>query len=172
MNSSRLLQQAFNLTLAVLLLAGCIGAPADPTATSTPVAPTAPSEYVPPIVTPIPATPTFIPFAKEGHWEGNPSVSFEVTDDGMVNNFMILIGGDCEVKVNVAYPIGADHVFLIGEVDSSGQPVDNGILGIFDSPTTITGSFANPWRCGTASAYTEIYLPSDLNTWNAEWKRP
>jgi len=61
---------------------------------------------------------------------------------------------------------------LIGEVDSDGQPVNNSILGTFDSPTTVTGSFSTPWRCGTTSAYTEMYLPSALTTWNAEWKGP
>lgn len=41
MNSRRLLQQAFGLTIIVLLLAGCGGTSATPTATLTPVPPTA-----------------------------------------------------------------------------------------------------------------------------------
>jgi hypothetical protein len=54
MSSRRLLQQTFGLTLVVLLLAGCGGAPAEPTATPTPVPPT-------PTLTPIPPTPTPVP---------------------------------------------------------------------------------------------------------------
>ena len=99
-------------------------------------------------------------------------MSFVVSADDMVRNFRILIGGDCDVRVNVAYPIGADHVFLIGEADSEGQPVNNGILGTFDSPTTVAGSFATPFKCGTPSSYTEMWIPPDLTTWNAEWKGP
>jgi hypothetical protein len=47
MNIRRLLQQAFGLTLAVLLLAGCGGATAEPTATPTPVPPTAEPTAIP-----------------------------------------------------------------------------------------------------------------------------
>ena len=147
-------------------------------ATQTAEAPTATPTLVPPTATPTPVPPTATPalFAHEGHWEtvgnSNSPVSFDVTADGMVHNFRILIGGKCDVRVNRAFPIGADHVFVIGEVDAEGNPVNNGIVGIFDSPTTVTGSFANPWRCGTASAYQETYFPSALTTWEAEWKKP
>ena len=41
MTSRKLLQQTFGLTLVVLLLTGCGGAPAEPTATPTPAPPTA-----------------------------------------------------------------------------------------------------------------------------------
>jgi hypothetical protein len=129
----------------------------------------APGQSLEPALLPT-STPT--PFAKEGHWEGDPSVSFVVTADGKVSNFSILIGGECDVKVNASIPISANHILLIGEVDADGQPTNNGILGTFDSPTTITGSFASPWKCGTASAYTALYLPSALTTWSAEWKSP
>ena len=41
MTSRKLLQQTLGLTLVVLLLTGCGGAPAEPTATPTPAPPTA-----------------------------------------------------------------------------------------------------------------------------------
>jgi hypothetical protein len=44
-SSRRLLQQAFGLTLVVLLLAGCGGAPAEPTATPLPPTPTLVPEH-------------------------------------------------------------------------------------------------------------------------------
>jgi hypothetical protein len=60
MNSKRLLQQAFGLTLGMLLLAGCGGAPVAPTSTSTPT-PVPPTETpVPPTETPMPIPPTAI----------------------------------------------------------------------------------------------------------------
>jgi len=61
MTGRELLQQVFGLTLIVLLLTGCGGAPAEPTAT--PVPPTATSTPVPltPTPTPVPPTPTPIP---------------------------------------------------------------------------------------------------------------
>ncbi len=49
MSSKKLLQQTFGLTLVVLLLVGCGGAPAEPVATPT---------SVPPTPTPVPPTPT------------------------------------------------------------------------------------------------------------------
>jgi hypothetical protein len=128
-------------------------------ATSTPVPPT--------------ATPTPASFAQEGHWEGvNPEVSFDVTSDGIVENFSIMIGGECDVQANAAFPIDDDHVLLIGELDEEGQPVDNSIVGTFDSPTTISGSFSTPWRCGSESSYTMMFLPEPLTHWDAEWQGP
>ena len=115
---------------------------------------------------------TQTPFAKEGHWEGRPAVSFDVTADGEVINFKIMIAGECKVSMNGTFSIDANHVLQIGDLDSAGKPANNGILGTFDSPTAITGLVANPWECGSASAYTSIFLPAQLATWNAEWKTP
>jgi hypothetical protein len=59
--NNKLFQQMLGLILAVLLLAGCSGAPAQPAATPTPV----------PLI------------AKPGKWSG-PDMSFEVTADGKI----------------------------------------------------------------------------------------
>ena len=63
MTGRELVRQAFGLTLIVLLLTGCGGVPAEPTAT--PVPPTATSTPVPPTATPTPVpltpTPTSVP---------------------------------------------------------------------------------------------------------------
>ena len=150
----KLPQRAIGLTLIALLLPAC--SVLQPQATPTP--------------TLVPPTATTTPFVQEGHWEmvgdSYSPVSFDITADGMVRNFRILIDGDCDVQVNVAFPIGPNHVFVFGEVDSEGEPDNNGIVGTFDSPTTVTGSFANPWTCGN----TWMFLPSA--TWNAEWQGP
>jgi len=109
------------------------------------------------------------PFAQAGHWEGPSGVSFDVTEDGMVENFHILIVGECDVTISGSYPIDADHVLLIGEVDEDNIPIDNSFLGTFDTPTTVSGSFSTPWKCGTTTAYTALYLPTDLAVWSAEY---
>ncbi len=61
MRSRRRLQQAFGLTLIVLLLTGCGGTLAEPTATLTPIPPTATSTPVPPTATPTLVPPTNTP---------------------------------------------------------------------------------------------------------------
>jgi len=109
------------------------------------------------------------PFAQAGRWEGSSGVSFDVTEDGQVENFRILIAGECDVQIDGTFPIDADHVLIIGEVDDEGAPINNSILGTFDSPTTVSGNFSTPWRCGTASAYTEMYLPRELTAWSASY---
>lgn len=164
--STRKLKWVIFLSAMSLLIASCgSGQVLSPAFTPTPTPTSTPA-----------ATPTPTPFAQEGHWEtvgdSDSPVSFDVTADGNVRNFKILISGDCDVQANTDFPIGADHIFVIGEVDAEGNPVNNSITGFFDSATTVTGSFANPWRCGTSSAYTEMYLPSTLATWTAEWQSP
>lgn len=59
MRHRKLLQQVFVLTLIGLALAGCGGAPAEPTATSVP--PTAEPTAVPPTAAPTPVPPTNTP---------------------------------------------------------------------------------------------------------------
>jgi hypothetical protein len=61
MSRRRLFQRIFGLTLVVLLLAACGGAPAEPTTTPTPVPPTATPTRVPPTATATAALPTATP---------------------------------------------------------------------------------------------------------------
>jgi hypothetical protein len=61
MSRRRLFQRIFGLTLVVLLLAACGGAPAELVATSTPVPPTATPTRVPPTATATAALPTATP---------------------------------------------------------------------------------------------------------------
>jgi hypothetical protein len=161
MNHRKVLEPAIVLTLLLFLLAAC-SAP-EPQPTSTPTLP-APTE-----------TPT--PFAQAGHWEtvgqaGSP-VSFDVTADGKISNFNILVAGECDVTANKDIPIGDNHVFIIGEVDSEGEPTNNGIVGTFDTPTTVSGSIDGSWDCPLSSGgVTTLYLPSALANWTAEWQEP
>ena len=58
----KLLQQMMGLTLAMLLLTGCGGAPTEPTLEATPIPPTVPptATPTPPAATPVPATATAV----------------------------------------------------------------------------------------------------------------
>lgn len=112
-------------------------------------------------------------FANEGHWEstglaGSP-VSFDIVD-GEVTNFNIVIDGVCDVQVNDTFQIGADHILLIGEVDGAGNLGPNGIMGTFNSPTSISGTFNAAWGCGDSNSYTTLFLPSSLAVWSAVWQ--
>jgi len=125
----------------------------------------------------IPPTATPVPFAKEGHWEtvgdAYSPVSFDVTAEGKIRNFNILVGGDCDVTANKVIPIGDNHEFIIGEVDAEGKPTNNGIVGTFDTPTTVSGSFDSSWECPLSSGGVNIsFYPEQAAFWTAEWQAP
>ena len=174
MKAKKLLQRIFGLTAVVLLLVGCGRAPAEPTATPTPVPPTATPTPVPPTATPTPvpptATPTPIPGPKSGHWEGKPSVSFEITTEGKIRDFVIVIpiGVDkCTVTLEKEIDIETDGTFIIGAVDSEGMLEGNSISGKFDSTDTATGAYSKNWLCGN-----QFVFSTEEGSWSAEWKGP
>jgi len=125
----------------------------------------------------IPPTAKPAPFAKAGHWEtanvGNSPVSFDVTADGKIQNFNILVGGNCDTTVNLDISIGDNHQFIIGEVDAESKPVDNGIIGTFDTPTTVIGTFDSSWECPLSGGAVNVsFYPELLTYWTAEWQAP
>jgi hypothetical protein len=161
LNHKTLLKQGIIFLLFASLLFAC-GSPA-PQPTPTP--------------TSIPPTATPVPFAKEGHWEtvgdAYSPVSFDVTADGKIRNFNILVGGDCDTTVNIGIPIGDNHQFILGEVDAEGKLTNNGIIGTFDTPTTVSGSFDSSWECPLSGGGVNIsFYPQQLAVWTAEWQAP
>lgn len=124
-----------------------------------------------PTATPEPtATPALL--AKPGHWEGDPEVSFDVSADGTVSNFTILVSGDCRVTVNTDVKIGAGNILVMGKVNPDGAPEENGIIGTFESSTLIQGIIASPFVCGSGGVVTMYYLPDAMTGWSAEWVGP
>lgn len=128
-----------------------------------------------------------------GHWEGEPSVSFEVTNDGVIRDFSMRasMGMDtCAITAN-EIPIEADHTFAISEwrelTDGlrsfiasgvgrgtvapatkqfgSGEMVESKrIAGQFDTANTLTGSYL------ITQCEDRIQTVVKVPTWNAEWK--
>jgi hypothetical protein len=207
----RLLQQITVCGLAFLLLAGCgtplatptlvpststptsippTATPAPPTATPTQIPPTATSTPIPPT-----STPTLPPGPKPGHWEGRPSVSFEVTTDGNIRNFSIVVPfgqTTCTLTAEEEFSLGADNTIIFSKLGPSldknllelmvaleiptpvpiktdaGELIEmQHISGKFNSPTTITGTF-EVLVCEGEFAFSS----GQDDKWSAEWKGP
>ena len=135
------------------------------------------TSLVPSTATPFPPTTTStstlltsVSIAKAGHWEGEPSVSFDVETDGIIHNFKIAIPitlGVCNVtRDNIL--IGANGTFTFTFSDPL-QPIQAGrntIHGKFENDTAVSGLISSSISCGP--------LPVTVtdNTWSAEWKVP
>lgn len=71
---------------------------------------------------------------KAGHWQGEPSVSFDVTESGEIHNFEATVpfgatGGSCTIKVDKLDQKDGEYVL--------GDPSDQ------DYPQYVTGKFTN-----------------------------
>ena len=121
------------------------------------------------------------PLAKVGHWEGSPSVSFDVTEAGEVTNFSIDVEA-CVISVKTAVAISDGQRLEMGTVNSEGLPEKDGIVGTFSSPTQISGTYANPIACilpdGRTTITSNVSIDSngnasyELPTWDAKWQAP
>ena len=187
MEPQKFLQQIIIIGLILLFLVGC-SAPATPTpipSTSTPI---------PPSPTPTPSGP------KSGHWEGEPSVSFDVTTSSTIRNFTIIVPfGTVNTGCTIKYPddiaIESDGTFLISEstilTDQLREKIDlAGRMGLPTPATTQTSSgetFEGKHIIGkfdsTAAAVAGTYLiltcetglsigATETSDWNAAWKGP
>ena len=116
-----------------------------------------------------PATP------KAGHWEGKPSVSFEVGTDENIHDFKMEI----DLGVNVgACTVTSDDITV--EADGTftlifGEPLsedENIILGKFESNIAVSGSRSKKIFCVNPSGQAVFGVFGGDNTWNAEWKGP
>lgn len=119
---------------------------------------------------PEPVTPTPEPLVKDGHWESDAGQTFPVSitvKDGKLTYFKIKIDSDCVVEYQGTINLHGDRLEL-GEINSNGVPLKDGILGTFNTPTTVTGSFANPYNCGQW----EYGFKEGGTTWSAQWKSP
>ncbi|MFN8490885.1 MAG: hypothetical protein U0350_25050 [Caldilineaceae bacterium] len=109
MSYRQLHQYVISLALITFFLAGC--APIKPVSEASAgasikaSASASPTPTVrPPKLTPTQA-PTSTPLAtpKIGHWEGKPSISFDLTSAGEISNFKITVSipqlGDCEISI-------------------------------------------------------------------------
>jgi hypothetical protein len=132
---------------------------------------------------------------KAGHWEGDPSVSFDVLADGTVQNFKITASAGvmdtCKLDGAQAKVDGKSLVlsewmdytdsmraFIVNGVGQGAkQPGTkkgaNGELleskhieGIFDTPETVSGTYLI--TICEDSIYTIVKLP----TWSAKWVKP
>jgi hypothetical protein len=164
MSSRRLLQQAFGLTLGVLLLAGCGGAPAEPTSTSTPIPPAStPTPSATDTPTPIP-TPTAIPASETPFTVGGfqlqiTSVSLGTAmfaPAGMAEDETVLT---VEVKVLSGDPeivAQTDGEFDVWTTDNSGRRNSSRAA---TATTTGDGTIhAIQWLFGVAKSSESLYL--------------
>ena len=197
---------AIILTLVVLLSGAC-----GSSATPTPIPPTATSTPVTPTFTPIPPThtPTLeltntptpeIVIPQAGHWEGGPSVSFDVTSDGQIKNFNMVAPIDSQKTCTVSadnITIQSDGTFILTNLvplDSLGPNVENimkiagiptptpvvvggnemleaqHISGKFNSPTSINGTYKITACFGEGQVHFSI--TEQVLDWSAEWEKP
>ena len=109
---------------------------------------------------------------KPGHWEGKPSVSFDVATGGKIRNykmvapFGVLASQTCTIQVD-EIAAGPDGDFTIGESSKS----SNYITGKFTNDSTFSGTFKIAACKGQGDKYTVVLKPEE-KPWSAEWKRP
>jgi len=107
--------------------------------------------------------------AQAGHWEGEPSVSFEVTSDGHIRNFKIvapfgvLAGQYCTIEID-EIAVGQRGEFTIGEPSDSPMYIS----GKLTSATSLAGTYKIA-VCKHGDKATVVFDPEEEN-WSAEWK--
>lgn len=126
-----------------------------------------------PTSTPIP-TPTLTPLPgpKAGHWEGEPTVSFEIGIDGNINSFKmeIALGSNSTCTVTLdKIEVEANGTFksIFGESVVEGG---NTIQGKFESDSVVSGSYSQGIFCVDPSGQAIFSVLAGDTTWNAEWK--
>jgi photosystem II stability/assembly factor-like uncharacterized protein len=105
---------------------------------------------------------------KAGHWEGEPSVSFNVTSEGNIHNFKIvtpfgaLAGQSCTIEIDEIV-VGEQGEFTVG------QPQDSPmyLTGQFSGANHLTGTYKVA-LCKKGDQYTMVFSPEE-KSWSAEW---
>lgn len=128
-----------------------------------------------PTRTPMPtSTPTPLPGPKVGHWEGDPSVSFEIGTDGKMHDFKMEIdlgnNYSCNVTTdNIEIDSEGIFKFTFGETTVEGANV---IQGKFETDVTVNGSRSGSIVCVSPSGQIAASLSMNDHPWQAEWKGP
>lgn len=173
MHSKKTFQQILGLGLALFLLIGC-SAPATVQETQAPAQRNGP---------------------KSGHWEGEPSVSFDIGSDGSLQNFQmaasagqdtcnmeaqgIKVEDDGTFVISEWQELSAglrgfiDHGVSLGAVkpatrqgDSAEMVESKHVDGKFETPETVSGSYL------VTTCEDKMYTTVKVPTWNAAWKKP
>lgn len=106
-----------------------------------------------------------------GHWKGEPSVSFDVTESGEIRNFEATVplgatGGSCTVKIDELDL--KDGEFVFG--DPSDQDYPQYITGKFTNSKTFKGVYAIS-VCQSGGNYS-VALNVEEEPLTAKWKNP
>ena len=197
---------AIILTIIVLLVSAC-GASATPM----PIPPTATSTHVTPTFTPIPPThtPTLEPtntptpeiiIPQAGHWKGEPSVTFNVTNDGQIKNFKMVAPIDSQQTCTVSadsITLQPDGTFILSNLvplASLGSNVENIMKAVgIPTPTPIvvdgnemleaqliSGKLTSPTSINGTYTITACFngeqihfsIKEQIPDWSAEWEKP
>lgn len=110
---------------------------------------------------------------KAGHWEGNnPSVSFNVLQDGSIGGFSIIVplfGIDCTLEIT-SIALDANGAFVVTSEHDGEQKRTTTITGKFESETMMSGT-ADVQFCHMADGgvlVLDVFPP--ITHWTAEWK--
>jgi hypothetical protein len=186
MNRQQVLPLLVTVTLIVFFLTNCGASSPAPVAE----APAAAATISLPTTIPQTPTPTLPSGPKPGHWEGIPSISFDVSADGKITNFAMTLSS-CKVAAK-ALTIAKDNTFVLSETTpmnpmleigfktikqpvpevtktASGDVVETGhVNGKFDSATTLTGTY----KILVCKGPDTVSVALNEGSWKAEWKSP
>jgi hypothetical protein len=106
---------------------------------------------------------------KVGHWEGEPSLSFDVTEGGEIRDFEATVpfgalGGSCTIRIGKLDPKDGEYVFG----DPSEQDYPQYITGKFTNSETFKGVYAIS-ACQSGGNYS-IAFNVDEEPLTAKWK--
>lgn len=106
---------------------------------------------------------------KAGHWEGEPSLSFDVTESGEIQNLKMTVPfpmGSCTITLDTIDQEDGEYVFG----DPSDQDYPQYITGKFTDSTTFEGVYAiSICRSGDNVS---VALNVDEKPLKATWKEP
>ncbi|MBN1812657.1 MAG: hypothetical protein JXA14_12540, partial [Anaerolineae bacterium] len=106
---------------------------------------------------------------KAEHWEGEPSLSFDVTESGEIQNLEMTVPfpmGSCTIKLDTVDQEGGEYVFG----DPSDQDYPQYITGKFTNSETFKGVYAIS-VCQSGDNYS-VALDVEEEPLTAKWKEP